>query len=296
MQRHPVAAPPYTRIVVALDGSDRGAAAIPTAAALAKASDAELVTFSAVNPGSEREITRIIDRQLLEADVTADQRIVETTSRSASSWIAEMMHREQTSEDNTLVVCTDPGHARTGELRGSFAENVLQLTGGPVLIVGQGCQRTTAATPGAGRLIVGADDAHLNDRIAHLATGWSHAYGLDVDLVHVRTGSTADRIVEHATWRSTRERLRHHTRTAQAMHDDSGRLAKLVIEEGRDPADAIVRRAADPAIAAVIVASHRRPSIARLLFGSVAMRVVRESPCPVLVVRPENASDAEAAG
>ena len=42
----------------------------------------------------------------------------------------------------------------------------------------------------------------------------------------------------------------------------------------------------DPAIDLVVVATHGRTGLARVLVGSVAEYVVRHAPCPVLVVRP----------
>jgi nucleotide-binding universal stress UspA family protein len=52
-----------------------------------------------------------------------------------------------------------------------------------------------------------------------------------------------------------------------------------------DPAAAIVKEARRTHASLVIVGSHGRTGLARALLGSVAEKVVRHSPCPVLVVR-----------
>ncbi len=52
-----------------------------------------------------------------------------------------------------------------------------------------------------------------------------------------------------------------------------------------DPADAIVRFAAELPASFVAVGTHGRRGLARLALGSVAMRVVHRSPCPVIVIR-----------
>lgn len=53
------------------------------------------------------------------------------------------------------------------------------------------------------------------------------------------------------------------------------------------PAQEIAQIAADLEADLVVVGTHGRRGIARLLLGSVAEAVVRLAPCPVLVVRPK---------
>ena len=52
-----------------------------------------------------------------------------------------------------------------------------------------------------------------------------------------------------------------------------------------DPGSGIVKLAKDLQAGLIIISSHGRTGIPRLLLGSVAERVVRLSPCPVLVLR-----------
>jgi nucleotide-binding universal stress UspA family protein len=54
-----------------------------------------------------------------------------------------------------------------------------------------------------------------------------------------------------------------------------------------DPAHLIVDLARDLAVDLVIVGTHGRPRLERFFLGSVASSVVRDAPCPVLVVRPK---------
>jgi nucleotide-binding universal stress UspA family protein len=54
------------------------------------------------------------------------------------------------------------------------------------------------------------------------------------------------------------------------------------------PWHAIVETLADPSFDLVVMGSHGRTGLARVLLGSVAEKVVRHAPCPVLVVRPSS--------
>jgi nucleotide-binding universal stress UspA family protein len=53
-----------------------------------------------------------------------------------------------------------------------------------------------------------------------------------------------------------------------------------------DPAKAILKAADELKVDSVVMATHGRRGLGRLILGSVAERVLRESPRPVLTVRP----------
>jgi hypothetical protein len=55
--------------------------------------------------------------------------------------------------------------------------------------------------------------------------------------------------------------------------------------EGR-PDEAIVRAAEEAGADLIILGSHGRTGLAKVLLGSVAERVIGQAPCPVLVVKP----------
>jgi nucleotide-binding universal stress UspA family protein len=52
-----------------------------------------------------------------------------------------------------------------------------------------------------------------------------------------------------------------------------------------DPADAVVRLAEDDDVDLIVLGSHGRTGLTRLLMGSVAEAIVRKAHCPVLVYK-----------
>lgn len=64
----------------------------------------------------------------------------------------------------------------------------------------------------------------------------------------------------------------------------AGVQVSFMIWEG-EPGPSIVDAATSEQVDMVIVGSHGRGSVGRLLIGSVSEHVVRNAPCPVLVVR-----------
>ncbi len=62
----------------------------------------------------------------------------------------------------------------------------------------------------------------------------------------------------------------------------------------RDPAaDEIIRVATKEQVDLIVMSTHGRGGVARWAFGSVADRVARYSPCPILLVRQEVAMPGE---
>lgn len=70
---------------------------------------------------------------------------------------------------------------------------------------------------------------------------------------------------------------------------DSEECAGLEVEEiivHGDAASEIVRVAKERGVDLIVVSSHGRTGLGRILFGSTAEAIVRHASCPVLVVKP----------
>jgi nucleotide-binding universal stress UspA family protein len=72
----------------------------------------------------------------------------------------------------------------------------------------------------------------------------------------------------------------------------TGRPVRSRVLSG-DPAAEIVRHAREERCDLVVVGTHGRTGIQRLVLGSVAERVARQSPCPVLVVHDHGVLEKE---
>jgi nucleotide-binding universal stress UspA family protein len=71
--------------------------------------------------------------------------------------------------------------------------------------------------------------------------------------------------------------------------DHSGPPTKPVVLTSSSPAFAIIDYAGEHGINLIVMGTHGRGALAHLLMGSVAEKVVRLAPCPVLTVRhPEH--------
>ncbi len=72
-----------------------------------------------------------------------------------------------------------------------------------------------------------------------------------------------------------------------ALHRDRVSMAPPRLEIG-DPRDVIDRVAGAISADLIVMGTHGRRGIRRVLLGSVAESVVRTAPCPVLTIRPKH--------
>ena len=71
---------------------------------------------------------------------------------------------------------------------------------------------------------------------------------------------------------------------AMEGHTYHVRVESQVLEG--DPVDMILRAAEETNSDVIVMGTHGRTALARLLLGSVAERVMRKAPCPVLTAKP----------
>jgi nucleotide-binding universal stress UspA family protein len=102
-----------------------------------------------------------------------------------------------------------------------------------------------------------------------------HVYSeADAHAARQEAGLSLDRFLDHV-----RGELRYLLTRAGA----DVRSARIVIAEGA-PVDAIVERASQDGVDMIVVGTHGRTGISRLLLGSVAEGVLRRALCPVVAV------------
>ncbi|WP_331233309.1 universal stress protein [Natronorarus salvus] len=108
-------------------------------------------------------------------------------------------------------------------------------------------------------------------------------------LVHVVDPIDAIYVSEPSVWNETmidRRRERAETLLADlgAIAGEAGVAVETAIERG-DPSRAILAAAADTDADLIVMGSHGRSGVSRVLLGSVAETVARRSPIPVTIVR-----------
>ena len=88
-------------------------------------------------------------------------------------------------------------------------------------------------------------------------------------------GSQGDEVIDRRYWQGQLEQIRPVDTRIPVTH---------VLLEG-DPAGEIVRYGCDAGIDLIVMGTHGRTGVERLLMGSVAEKVLRDAPCSVLIVK-----------
>ncbi len=122
------------------------------------------------------------------------------------------------------------------------------------------------------KILYPTDFSSYSNQAYFHALGLAEKYGASLTFVYVHTpGGSGDR----SYWRGQLEQVRPADPRIPVSH---------VLLEG-DPATEIVRYAADAGIDVIVIGTHGRTGVDRLVMGSVAEKVMREAPCSVLVVK-----------
>ena len=178
-------------------------------------------------------------------------------------------------------------HGRSGMahlLLGSVAERVVRLAAAPVLTIRQ------PAGP-VKRVLVPTDFSATADAALDYASLVAERFGASIQLLHVlddpfvSEGLTAEAyiseapVLRSALLRDAQSRLAHRSAAQKGGIPIEGEVlfgygAKTIAEYSRT-------RGAD----IIVMGTHGRTGIAHAMLGSVAERLVRIAPCPVLTVR-----------
>jgi nucleotide-binding universal stress UspA family protein len=126
------------------------------------------------------------------------------------------------------------------------------------------------------KILYPTDFSSYSNQAYFHAVGLAETYGASLTVVYVVTpGSPEAAAGGRGYWLGQLEQVRPGNPDITVHH---------VLLEG-DPAVEIARYAADAGIDVIVIGTHGRTGVDRLVMGSVAERVMREAPCSVLVVK-----------
>jgi nucleotide-binding universal stress UspA family protein len=265
------------RVLVATDGSDYSAGAIRTGVALARSRSARLIGLSVAlyNP----EYSTLVPNLLEEAEKRARVALKTFTDEAGSG--AETTTREavdpsqgivEGARENSADIIVMGRRGRRGLARmmvGDATAKVIGHASCPVLVAPRSAHLWEK------RILLATDGSPYSEAAAGAAGHLAKQASLPVTVVSVTTSSHS------AARRKEAE---------QIVADKVERLKSMGLEaegrvvEGR-PDEAIVKIAEDVGADLIVMGSHGRTGLKKIMLGSVVERVIGQAGCPVLVVK-----------
>ncbi len=135
------------------------------------------------------------------------------------------------------------------------------------------------------RILVPVDLGDESAALVRYAARLAAVLGGELEIVHVytREGAMAALRDEGLFLDLYVSRLRSELHYLKAQAGIAGQRARVEVRRG-DPVEGIVTRAVESRADLIVMGTHRRTGLARLLVGSVAAGVLRRAPCPVVLV------------
>jgi len=141
-------------------------------------------------------------------------------------------------------------------------------------------------------ILVATDFSETSEAAVVYARQLARAFGSTLHVLHVAgsvmataVGAEGYTVDFSGLQREVEEAARKQLDALITEEDRRTRAAKATVLTSNSPAEAIVSYARDAHIDLIVVGTHGRGGVTRMLIGSVAERVVRTAPCPVLTVR-----------
>jgi nucleotide-binding universal stress UspA family protein len=280
----------YRKILVAIDGSESSRNALLQAFRLAVDEKCWIIVTSVVPPlTGDLDLTGVKDIHaslakpfedaLAEANRLAEQErvLIKTVSEEGETY--ERIVDLADAENCDIIVMGRRGLRKMERtLVGSVTARVIGHTQRDVLVVPAG------AIVGWKKILVATDGSKFSGLAVNRAVDFAKAYGgslVVVSVVDVPTEfyAEAPQAVDDMV-----RKAKEYTAAVRKQAEAAGVKTETFVGEA-DAFDAIVKLAREQDVDMIVVGSHGRTGLRRLLMGSVTEKVIGHAACPVLVAR-----------
>ncbi|MBI5205478.1 MAG: universal stress protein [Nitrospirae bacterium] len=280
----------YKKILVAFDGSESSKNALLQAFRLANDEECWITVVSVIPPyEGEMELVGVkdiraslrkpCDDALAEAEkiAKAEKALIKTVCEEGE--IYERVVGLADSENCGIIVLGRRGMSRLERaLVGSVTARVIGHTQKDILVVPGG------TTVGWKNILLATDGSKHSDIAANKAVDFAKSYGGNLKVISVvdvpsEFYGEAPGIVEDLI-----KKAKTYAENVKKQAEKAGIKTETFVREG-EAYQAITDIAKEQNINAIVMGSHGRTGLKRLLMGSVTEKVIGYSPCPVLVVK-----------
>ena len=263
----------YERIILPFDGAQRALAPLPYAEQLAHTWQCPL------------EVLHVAPANDLPAEAQPEDHDV--TVIEADDPAPAICDHLRASAPPGLLCMASRGRTAAGEaLFGTVTGQVIRRLHAPLVVTGPKLQAPRHQRD-LRRLLVCLDGSTTSASILPTARTWATELGLALDLIHITYPLGDPTIGEITIPEETRAITAELRRTADEL-TNAGIDTNWQVIEDTHPPSGIIRQAAYRSADLIVMATHGRTGLARMLTGSVTTDVIRNAPLPILTLRPEH--------
>jgi nucleotide-binding universal stress UspA family protein len=280
----------YRKILVAIDGSESSRNALLQAFRLAVDEKCWITVTSVIPPyAGDLDLTGVQDVRaslarphedaLREAARFAEQErvLIKTVCEEGEPW--ERIVDLADAENADVIVMGRHGIRRMARaLIGSVTARVIGHSQRDVLVVPH------EARIGWKKAVVGTDGSKFSKVAVDKAISFAQSYGGALAVISVVDVPTELYAEAPAAVEDMIRKAREYTAAVRRKAEAAGVPIETFVGES-DADAAILNLAKEQAVDVIVVGSHGRTGLRRLLMGSVTERVIGNATCPVLVVR-----------
>jgi nucleotide-binding universal stress UspA family protein len=270
----------YSKVIMPVDGSDFSWRALGPASALADQCEADLEILQVVtlhdDVGPAKDLlTETLAARSANAPA-ASLASASITVVAMGETVAGTVAGYVESFPGSITVMSSVGRGRSAAMIGSIAEEILGSLFGPIMVVGPDSR--IDQTDFRGDLIVPVDGSETSETALGLAAALGIALSARVWVVSVVDApDSGDPDVSESSYTAN---------LANKLAEQSHHEVTYEVLHGSHPDKAIVEQAKAMNASVIVASTHGRTGLARIRAGSVAMRIVRHAPCPVILNRP----------
>jgi nucleotide-binding universal stress UspA family protein len=273
-------------VIVPLDGSELAEQALPFATAIAGGLGVPLELLRVVPAGTAgaEDDARTYLNQVRDR-VGDHAQVMIQTGQPAAQIVAVAE-----AANEPLIIMTTHGRGGIGRVVfGSVADKVLRGVSAPLLLIRSGTPATTQAN--VQTIMVPIDGSAFSEVAIPYAELLARVFKAEVRLVrvieatYVTTGTVLAPAAAAEAIPEVREATEYLAGVAQRLRDNGIRVQTQVLEGF--PTNQLLAYEKESGADLVVMATHSRTGLGRLVYGSVAERVLNNGAVPVLMVQPQ---------
>jgi len=281
-------------VVIALDSSSLSARALPFARTIAHQWSGRVILVHATDARQqqaqdplERELAAVV-RNMRAESIQADAELRVGSPAQVIVDVASERHAD------LIVMASHQRHGVNRWLNGSITEDVLTRTSTPLLVVpALGEPPRTRAV----RVLVPLDGSAVGNTAVEFLRGWSTMRTMELELLRVvsygpmvvgmEPAVTTQSLSPADIEAEVRDARAYLAGLVDSIGDGRITARQRVIETTEPVAKVILDTARHERVDTIVLGTHGKSGVSRLVLGSVSEEVLERSPIPVLLVHQQ---------